>query len=148
MAYSKHTWVNNELPAINETNLNNMENGIEEAHNNFVNYKLKEDFAIITGSFTFTDGQSDFMINYPEGFNYNNCVVISVMTNKEQGYTEGYFPTSVGYVIGALGKAIQLKSDKIRMIFCNPMEGSHSSGTQSYDYKLVLLKISEVVNNE
>lgn len=148
MSYLKHVWVNDELPAINASNLNNMEDGIEEAHNNFANYKLKEDFAIITGSFTFTNGQSDFTIDYPDGFNSNNCVVISVMANRQQGYTEGYFPTSVGNIMGALGKAIQLKSDEIRLTFCNPQEGSHSSGTTSYDYKLVLLKISEVVSNE
>ena len=32
MAYSKTTWVNNSTPAINATNLNNMETGIDDAH--------------------------------------------------------------------------------------------------------------------
>ena len=32
MAYTKTTWVNGNLPALNETNLNNMETGIYEAH--------------------------------------------------------------------------------------------------------------------
>ena len=32
MAYSKTTWVNETAPAINATNLNNMETGIEDAH--------------------------------------------------------------------------------------------------------------------
>lgn len=33
MAYTKTIWKNDQLPAINEGNLNNIENGIEEAHN-------------------------------------------------------------------------------------------------------------------
>lgn len=32
MAYTKTTWVNNSTPAINDTNLNNIEDGIEDAH--------------------------------------------------------------------------------------------------------------------
>lgn len=34
MAYTKTIWKNDQLPAINEGNLNNIENGIEKAHNN------------------------------------------------------------------------------------------------------------------
>lgn len=34
MAYTKTNWVNDSLPAINETNLNKIEQGIYEAHNN------------------------------------------------------------------------------------------------------------------
>jgi len=37
MAYSKTTWVNNTTPAINATNLNNMETGIEDAHDEIAN---------------------------------------------------------------------------------------------------------------
>jgi len=32
MAYTKTTWVNNQPPAINETNLNKIETGIYDAH--------------------------------------------------------------------------------------------------------------------
>lgn len=32
MAYSKTTWINNTSPAINAANLNNIETGIEDAH--------------------------------------------------------------------------------------------------------------------
>ena len=115
MSYNKHVWVNNELPAINASNLNNMENGIEAAHNNFVNYKLKGDYAILEDSFTLVDGQSDFTINYPDGFDSTNCVVISFMTNRESGYAEGYFPTAVGYVNGALGHGVILKDTNIKI---------------------------------
>lgn len=34
MAYNKTVWVNDSVPAINETNLNKIEQGIYEAHNN------------------------------------------------------------------------------------------------------------------
>lgn len=37
MAYSKNTWVNNTTPAINDTNLNNIETGIEDAHDEIAN---------------------------------------------------------------------------------------------------------------
>lgn len=33
MAYNKNIWTNNNLPAINDTNLNHIEEGIEAAHN-------------------------------------------------------------------------------------------------------------------
>jgi len=32
MAYTKTTWVNGESPAVNASNLNNIETGIDEAH--------------------------------------------------------------------------------------------------------------------
>lgn len=34
MAYNKTVWVNDSVPAINQTNLNKIEQGIYEAHNN------------------------------------------------------------------------------------------------------------------
>lgn len=37
MAYTRTEWVNDKTPAINATNLNNIENGIEEAHNSIGN---------------------------------------------------------------------------------------------------------------
>lgn len=40
MAYTKTKWVNDKTPAINATNLNNIENGIEEAHNSIGNLSL------------------------------------------------------------------------------------------------------------
>ena len=40
MAYSKTTWVNNTSPAINDTNLNNIETGIEDAHDEFAETTL------------------------------------------------------------------------------------------------------------
>lgn len=143
MSYTKHTWTNDELPALNGDNLNNMEQGIKEAHDNFANYKLLEDFAIITGNFTLVSGKSDFTVNYPIGFNSENCVVISTMVSRENGYTEGYYPTAVGYTVGALGKGVHLNSSNIRLMFCNPTEDGHSSGTATFTYKIVLMKTSE-----
>ena len=37
MAYSKTTWVNNSAPAINDTNLNHIETGVDEAHDSIEN---------------------------------------------------------------------------------------------------------------
>ena len=150
MSYSKHVWANDELPAINDTNLNNIEDGIESAHNNFANYKLLSDFVVLTGSFTFVNGQTELTINYPEGFTKSNCIVLSFMaqSSNESGYTEGFLPTAVGYVMGALGKGIQLQNNGILIKLCNPTEGGHTSGTGSFAYKLTLMKIPEVVNNE
>lgn len=118
---------------------------INEVNTNVSYKKASGDFVVLVGSFTLTDGQVDFTTNYPTGLTYDNCVVISCMLEYQEtttaGYTEGYYPTNVGYLIGALGHGIKLQSENIRIVACNPADGSHTSGNKSYNYKIVLMKI-------
>lgn len=51
MAYTKTTWVNGTAPAINATNLNKIETGIEDAHNGTILFPLG---SATTPSITFT----------------------------------------------------------------------------------------------
>jgi len=52
MAYNPHTWVNNQVPALNETHLNEMEAGISDAHTLLVpagsTYYVSPDFTVDT----------------------------------------------------------------------------------------------------
>lgn len=37
----------------------------------------KDNFAVITGTISLTNGSGIGYLNYPDGYNYNNCIVIS-----------------------------------------------------------------------
>lgn len=132
---------NSNIPDINKINDTDM-NMIKSVVNNNATEltNLINNLTILTGSFTLASGKSEFTINYPTGFTSINCIVISCMLKRQQGYTEGFFPTNTGYLSGALGKIIQLKDEEIRLVFCNPNDAS--TGTESYDYQLALLKIN------
>ena len=148
MSYTKHTWTNDELPALNGTNLNNMENGIEEAHKNFSNYKLNGDFAIISGEIecTNTQGHTSKNINYPIGFTKENCVVISIGTGGQAfafgtaGLAYGYSYTSpqMGLLAGSQDRNVIFYEDHMSISIYNP-----SNNAFTYSYKIVLMKISE-----
>ncbi len=153
MPYTKHIWKNDELPAINDTHLNEIEEGIEEAHNNFANYKLKEDFAVITGTIecTNTQGHTGKRINYPPGFNKDNCVVIAVGLGGQSynfeyaGLAYGYRYTrpQTGLLSGAQVRYIVFYEDDMSLVCYNP-----GNSAFTYTYKIVLLKIQEEENNE
>ena len=148
MSYNKHTWKNDELPAMNDTNLNNMEQGIKEAHDNFANYKLKGDFAVIDGTIECTTptGRTSKDIEYPNGFTKDNCVVIAIGMGGQAfafgtaGLAYGYSYTSpqMGLLAGAQDRYVILDDNHITISCYNP-----SNNAFTYNYKLVLMKISE-----
>ena len=101
--------------------------------------------AILTGTLTLADGYASGTINYPNGFNSSNCVVLSFMAHNTSagnvmGY--GYVEKSVGYIAGAIGHCVSMKRDNINIHINNPTDGSHSSGTDTFAYKIVLMKVS------
>lgn len=116
------------------------------------NYKLKNDFAIITGSLLasasaesgvqFAETQQN--IEYPDGFNNLNCVCVSFGTTRD-GKIDLYnfdgssniASTSTGILLGNLPKAVNLKSNKINIRVYN-----YSGSDITIYYKLVLMKIS------
>lgn len=101
--------------------------------------------AIVTGTLTLADGYASGTINYPNGFNSSNCVVLSFMAHNTSagnvmGY--GYLEKSVGYTAGAIGHCVSMTRDNINIHINNPTDGSHSSGTGTFAYKIVLMKVS------
>lgn len=85
-------------------------------------------------------------INYPTGFNANNCVVIACgVVNKiyesEKGYAFGDTSSSNAFsqsqLSGAVTRSVDLQPDKILLTL-----GNYSTSAVTYKYKIVLMKIS------
>lgn len=153
MSYQKHIWKSNELPALNGMNLNHIEDGIEAAHDNFTNYKLKGDFAVVTGTIECTNS-TDYTnknIDYPTGFNKDNCAVISFGLGGQSfnfgysGLAYGYSYTSpqTGLLSGSQDRNVILCDDYISISCYNP-----SNNTSTYTYQIVLMKLQEEEDNE
>lgn len=122
-------------------------------------YVLKGDYAIMQGSITLnvsTDqqlssgiyAQTNIDLDFPVGFNKDNCVVISFGTRRHsmgengQGFTYGdYKNDSFGLYVGNMHKSLILgskeKQDKIKIM----LENIANTGTYVLDYKIVLMKI-------
>lgn len=103
----------------------------------------QNNFAVATGSVNLANGVGNTNIDYPEGYNKDNCVVLSFMAfngTNVNGYGYGYLENSSGYVAGAIGHSINLGSSKIAVAVQNPISSTSGSGT--YQIKIVLMKIS------
>lgn len=108
-------------------------------------YIPKTNIAIITGTLTMEKGKATSeTLSYPAGFSFSNCVVISFMATQHDysnvRWAYGYHPMSKGYVGGAIGHMVQLKTDGIVVDIVNPVDTT--SGTGTFDYKVILLKVS------
>lgn len=89
-------------------------------------------------------GNNNFAINidYPEGFNKDNCVPIScgVQMIKIRGYNYvGNFVDSWSLMNGASTRYLNLEDDKIVLDIINPT----TDATYEYKYKIVLLKYEQ-----
>lgn len=93
------------------------------------NVSLKSDFALLTGTIpasSYNNGYQFVEVNYPSGFNINNCVVISTMVSSSNATEYSEYD----------GKAsTTLADDSIAIEF------SGAWGIDMY-YKVVLMKIS------
>ncbi len=111
----------------------------------------------MTGTITLTqavgseveDGQVN--ISYPSGYTKDNCIVISVMTrNSEQashiGYSYGVLADenySGAINSASMGKYVVLKDTSIMLTMRYDWNGlSSSKRTDTYNYKIVLMKIN------
>lgn len=98
--------------------------------------------SVLTGDFTMT-AQNDYVkdINYPEGFNKNNCIVIafgiSIQNDTNaKGYNYfGFFENSSDLLNNALKRNINLRDSGIHIVI------NKTGGTGNYSYKIALLKI-------
>lgn len=122
-------------------------------------YKLKGDFAVLTGNATLTANTSEkaventctfteLTLNYPAGFNKDNCVVVSFgrQNTSNYGYSYGWNSKidSMDNLMGVLPMRITLFgtsttqwANKIRVQFGNLTTESHTIA-----YKIILMKIS------
>ena len=120
----------------------------------FGNLKEKihgDNFYVITGVQTLTasptgkyDTQTTWQLDYPTGFNMNNCVVVAFslsnasMTNVSWGEYGYNFSVSMGLLHSTIPRAISFKENKIHV---NAWFPGTSSDTD-FNYKIVLMKIS------
>lgn len=89
-------------------------------------------------------GNNNFTINidYPEGFNKDNCVPIAcgVQMLKLRGYNYvGNFVNSGSLINGASTRYLNLTDEKIVLDIVNPTTGTE----YEYKYKIVLLKYEQ-----
>ena len=112
-------------------------------------YKLKGDFAVITGSVTDTSATASINISkeisYPSGFTKNNCVVISIGAkfNAKTNYTYGTLADSElsdAYLNGGFGKSAILQDSNILLRLYFDF-GSGAASTMTLDYKIILMKV-------
>lgn len=105
-------------------------------------YKLSGDFAIITGQLS----NGSATISYPNGFNKDNCVVISLHMKKTEtnGWQTGTTLDASSYSGGAMPVRISLKDNIIiqtkNIQLTNGNASTVLDSTVTSNYKLVLMK--------
>ena len=114
----------------------------------------KDNFAILTGvleSSTTENGSYQKNINYPEGFNQNNCIVISHALDLENSvviWGTGNTFDSSGFLGGAMPSYVCLRENDITIEARNIRVDSDSIVTSvpltgTINYKIVLMKIGD-----
>lgn len=106
----------------------------------------KDNYVVLTGTIDltvntgYTSGTKN--IEYPEGFNKNNCVAIAVgiagSTVSNTEYSYGFSGDHSGsYVTGGIAKNIRLREEYMQLDVYIEMEASKNTR----NYKIVLMKI-------
>lgn len=107
--------------------------------------KIKGDFAVIKGSVEMESGSGGAKVNYPNGFNKDNCVVISVGTNKAISggaeptkYNFGGYNYDVSDISrGTIPRVVCLRDNDILVEYISNDEEQ----TTKYWFKIVLMKV-------
>lgn len=100
----------------------------------------KDDFAIIDGIISVVNGTGETSVSYPNGFNIDNCVVISFGSKPDETngvYNYGFTHNETGFLAGSLSRKVALYSNGINIKYFN----TTNSGTKNYKFKIVLMKI-------
>lgn len=105
-------------------------------------YKLKGDFAVITGSITIAASSSSTeLISYPTGFTADNSVPISCglkqIDNRGFNYVGTYSDSSDG-LNNAFRRRLNLTSSEIKLFIENP----DTASSITVQYQIVLMKVS------
>lgn len=110
-----------------------------------ISAKLKN-VAVLTGSITTPAANSGNLtvqkdINYPTGYNANNCIPISYLAKKNDTFGWAtYTPKdAMGYTIGSSGLRVLLKSSTITIA---KDKSDDLEPASTVNYKIVLMKIS------
>lgn len=112
----------------------------------------KNDFAVITGNIAGNGTESPSKtINYPNGFNKDNCVILTVNLKRSSVNVKGYgliFDSS-SYMTGALPAKVVLEETNIMLEIRNiniAQDGSimvpNIPTSVSFEYTIILMKIS------
>lgn len=121
-------------------------------------YVLKNDFAIITGTITLNENSDENLgkdpikvamtskiIDFPEGFNGNNCVAISVSFSRaDRAFSMGWnnYLDSADSLMVTLPFSLSIgnadKSDEMLLVL-----GNMSQNQTTVNYKIVLMKTGE-----
>ena len=95
----------------------------------------QSNIAVITGNISLSNGTGDVTVNYPEGFNYSNCAVISIGIAIYGNNIYDYFSETSSPLLFTA----RLNQNNI-VIKSNALEGVGTSTTKQF--KLVIMKTS------
>lgn len=126
----------------------NFENSITSLEEN-VSAKLSVgNIAIVTTSISTPNDNSatskNVTVAYPDGFNKDNSIVLSVMgmnTNDYDYWVTPMPPTSIAFIAGGTGLHAKLKNNNIEVGIVIP---SPSTSLKTYSVKVVLLRLDAV----
>ena len=96
-------------------------------------YKVKGDFVVINGNINLTNGEGSVDVNYPSGFNKDNCVCIAA------GFA---YQTTIGYIYDGYmdgGFEVRFKTDRMTCIAYTVGQGAGPSGAKPI--RIVLMKV-------
>lgn len=95
-----------------------------------------DNIAVLTGSITLESTGGSANVNYPTGFTKDNCIVLACgITYNSAGYR------AFGTVQASVSTGARLNSSSIT-VGCYPVQSDTGSPTGTFNYKLVLMKIS------
>lgn len=105
-----------------------------EVNNKLAQYKLKGDFAVISGTLSASGGEGNTTVNYPSGFSKDNCVVISVICQ----FSSSVQQYSYNHISGAslIGAKLATANIEIRL-----SKYENSGPTGNLPFKIVLMKV-------
>ena len=95
----------------------------------------QSNIAVITGNISLSNGTGDVTVNYPKGFNYSNCAVISIGIAIYGNNIYDYFSETSSPLLFTA----RLNQNNI-VIKSNALEGVGTSTTKQF--KLVIMKTS------
>ncbi len=113
----------------------------------------KDNFAILTGTITGDGTESPSShIAFPEGFNRDNCVILTANLQRTANDNKGYgaIYDSASYVTGSIPLKIVMDNADILLEIRNVLLGDGNkvtipemSTSVSYNYTIVLMKIGD-----
>lgn len=114
-------------------------------------YKLKGDFAIITGTLEEDTEDSCYkkVLSLPSGFTKDNCVIVSVMTQnpvRTEQWVTGTMFSSSSYVIGGMPAIVYITNTqltiKVKNIVFTNGESAFVGKGGPFKFKVIIMKIS------